>query len=162
MARHYQHKSSRRVRMTDDDVIARVKAKCLISDSGCWLWQGFVHWNGYGETSYKCCSISTHRLMYQLHKGVIPAGMLVCHTCDVRNCCNPDHLWLGTLKDNFYDCMAKGRNGHKIKTHCPQGHEYSIENTYVSKVGHRTCKTCDRLKQIRRTQQKREALLRIA
>jgi len=70
-------------------------------------------------------------------------GKDVCHTCDVRLCCNPAHLFIGTRSDNVADCVAKGRysNGRAERTHCPAGHEYTEANTYIHN-GKRTCLTC--------------------
>lgn len=48
-------------------------------------------------------------MVYKIFKGKIPAGLMVCHTCDVRNCINPDHLFLGTAQDNSTDMVQKGR-----------------------------------------------------
>jgi len=52
-----------------------------------------------------------HRYSYELHKGPIPDGRYVMHTCDVTNCVYPDHLVLGSQQDNVDDMMQKGRNG---------------------------------------------------
>lgn len=72
MPKHYKHISDRRSNISDEAVIARVRAKCVIDENGCWLWRGFTHKTGYGETSYRSGNVGVHRLMYQLHKGEIP------------------------------------------------------------------------------------------
>jgi hypothetical protein len=77
-----------------------------ISESGCWLWTGALTEYGYGRIG----AGYVHRLSYQSSKGTIPSGMCVCHTCDVRSCVNPEHLWLGTISDNTADRDKKGRH----------------------------------------------------
>lgn len=76
-----------------------------VSESGCWLWLGVLHKTGYGIYNGK----SVHRFAYVLYKGEIPNGLFVCHSCDVRSCLNPDHLFLGTNQDNMNDMKRKGR-----------------------------------------------------
>lgn len=87
----------------------------------CWNWTaGLRGKSGYGAFKYKGKVLDAHRLSYKLHKGEIPEGLLVCHTCDNRRCVNPDHLWLGSYRDNWMDAVTKGRasnpmNQDKIK-----------------------------------------------
>jgi len=81
--------------------------KC--SDSDCVLWTGDTSKNGYGRLFWKRKSHRVHRLVWEIHNGPIPAGMLICHRCDVRFCINPTHLFLGTNADNTADMIRKGR-----------------------------------------------------
>ena len=88
------------------------KSEGLGPDGTCWEWRAYVHPSGYGQLGLGRAVdgvMHTHRISYLLEHGEIPKGMLVLHKCDNRLCVNPDHLWLGTHKDNTQDMIAKGR-----------------------------------------------------
>jgi len=77
---------------------------------GCWSWLGATN-DGYGVVHYpgKNTTIRAHVLSYTLCKGEVPSGMCVLHSCDNRECCNPDHLFVGTRGDNNRDRAQKKR-----------------------------------------------------
>ena len=78
--------------------------------TGCVLWTGFVCRYGYARTRWQGKDgVLVHRIAYEQAKGPIAGDLVVCHRCDRPNCCNPDHLFLGTQKDNIRDMFRKGR-----------------------------------------------------
>lgn len=79
------------------------------TNGGCWLWRASL--NGkYGQVAVRAGRPDVaHRVSWSLFRGPIPAGMNVCHHCDVTLCVNPDHLWLGTQLANVADMHAKRR-----------------------------------------------------
>ncbi|HVM93407.1 MAG TPA: HNH endonuclease [Terriglobales bacterium] len=88
----------------------RFHAKYVRAESGCWEWTGYVNKSlGYGEFFWSRKKGYAHRFSYLIHKGEIPDGKLVCHTCDNRKCVNPEHLWLGSISENIKDMWEKGR-----------------------------------------------------
>lgn len=93
----------------------RIKRHVVITESGCWQWQGSVEksW-GHGKIWVSCGprnkrKISLHRFAYQIFIGRIPEGKFILHSCDNSGCCNPEHLRPGTQSENIREMYAKGR-----------------------------------------------------
>ena len=87
--------------------------------TGCWNWNGADNGRGYGEFSVGVGKnrkrYLAHRVSVEINRGPIAEGLFVCHKCDNRKCVNPDHLFLGTCKDNLMDMAAKGRSTRGTK-----------------------------------------------
>ena len=108
----------------------------------CWVWRGYVNKDGYGEFSSKFLTTRlAHRIAYGLaHDGELPT-LTIDHLCRNKLCVRPEHLEAVT---NVVNIRRSGAALHQAeKTHCPQGHEYTDENTRVYR-GKRICKTCKR------------------
>lgn len=113
----------------------------LVSKSrrGCWLWKGRIDRLGYG-----CMSLAliadinngkrerlAHRIAWILQNGPIPRDLDVLHKCDVRCCCNPRHLFLGTQQDNMEDCKSKGRFANNAGTRNPSAKLYERDVHFI-------------------------------
>lgn len=75
----------------------------------CWLWIGAKFENGYGAIWTNPDTQRAHRVSWEINRGPIPDGLIVCHHCDNPPCVKPDHLFLGTLSDNRRDMVNKKR-----------------------------------------------------
>lgn len=88
--------------------LEKLLEKCNKTTNGCIEWPGGLC-GKYGVTNYKNKTITTHKLSYILANGSIPKGLIVRHTCDNPVCCNPEHLILGTYKQNSQDMVDRNR-----------------------------------------------------
>jgi hypothetical protein len=121
----------------------------------CWLYQGALDSGGYGCVWIGHKSIGAHRFAFLSSGDTIPNDMLVLHKCDVRNCCNPTHLFLGTQQDNVIDRNHKGRANQPIgernglaklreedviailkdkRTYRKIARDYGVHNTAISSI----------------------------
>ena len=83
-----------------------------VPEAGCWLWTGGTNEHGYGIIGLGSRAdgvAKAHRVSWEIHNGKIPQGLVVMHKCDTPACVNPDHLALGTMRDNSRDMSIKGR-----------------------------------------------------
>jgi hypothetical protein len=93
----------------------RIERRIRKTDGGCWEWAGTKNVAGYGAIMMvrpeggRRKQAQAHRVSWEAYVGVIPAGMFVLHRCDNPPCVNPEHLFLGTNKENALDCRDKGR-----------------------------------------------------
>jgi len=82
----------------------------------CWLWKAFKFWDGYGSFLYRgLAGARAHRASYEMFVGPIPPGLCVLRRCNVRACVNPDHLWVGTKKQNSEQMVAQGRQQRGVE-----------------------------------------------
>jgi hypothetical protein len=119
--------------------------------SGCWLWPNEAM-NGYGKLGYRGSWIRAHRASWIAFNGDIPGGLLVLHKCDVKTCVNPDHLFLGTGRDNMLDLVNKGKwvgwsksvpPRLRVGMACTRGHRIETdEDLYTHPSGGSQCRVC--------------------
>lgn len=102
-------------KVAEGDAIERFHQKYEVNESGCWIWTAGTRPNSKGVSYPRhwtddSKSIGAHRFSYELVHGSIPQGMYVCHKCDTPLCVNPDHLFVGSHKDNMRDMIEKKRS----------------------------------------------------
>lgn len=132
------------------DIMVRTKA-----DGNCQNWTGTIGGKGHGYIYFEGKSHVAHRLVWELARGPIPKGKMVCRTCNNFTCINVAHLFIGTMREVRALATQKGRcyRGGATLTHCKQGHQWREDDWIEHKSGrtkglrNRCCKACARGKQ---------------
>ncbi len=125
----------------------RFESKAIRTVNGCWEWQGAMR-EGYGVILVDGRLKPAHQVSYELYVGPIPEGKELDHLCRNHPCVRPRHLEPVTRSENILrgNGPEVTRRRHKAVTHCPKGHEYTPENTYLYKhpKGYtlRDCRAC--------------------
>lgn len=121
-----------------------------VSPEGCWRYTGASNSKGYGQVRFQGKQYEVHRISAHINLGLDLKNRsqqsnhkIICLNHD---CFNPDHLKVGNCSSNALDTVTNKTNKEARKTHCPQGHEYTKDNTRVSSQGYRSCKTCTYLR----------------
>lgn len=142
-----------RKRTKIEDLLAVIKSRCEVTESGCWVWIGVIGKDGYGYFNW--CAMKyrpeslptycTHRMTYILTNGPVAEGMQLDHLCRNRPCCNPAHLEPVTPSVN----VRRSSKCQSPRTHCRRGHPYE-GNSYIVRQGAvvpiRNCKTCQAMR----------------
>ena len=143
------------MKTTEERFWSKVQRGKEISD--CWHWLAYCQPKGYGLFRLDGSMKLAHRIAYNLCVGPIPEGLQLDHLCRNPWCVNPTHLEVVTNREN----VLRG-NAILPHKHCPQGHTYDNENTYVSPDGRKSCRTCNNQKSREYRQRRREARAAIA
>lgn len=95
-------------------LLDRLADKFTVGD-GCWEWTAHRDKHGYGRIRLNGIPALAHRVVYELLVGAIPEGLFALHHCDNPGCVRPDHIFLGTQRDNMRDMWKKGRSNLQKK-----------------------------------------------
>jgi len=140
-----------------DELLDRFEEKIeRLPECGCWIWtgalQGRDYKNGGGYGSFRVSRESNgvrpaHIVSYEHHNGPVPEGAHLDHLCRIRQCVNPDHLDPVTPIENYRRGVGNKGENMSERTHCNHGHEFTPENTIMSKDSksgrmYRRCRAC--------------------
>ena len=110
-----------------------------IKTNGCWIWNGFKDKDGYGICWRGYYNQRANRTSYWIFNGDFPKEKWILHKCDNPSCVNPDHLYLGDVRQNVKDALERGR--------FPKG--ANIKKGRVGENNHKSKLTSEQVKSIR-------------
>ena len=123
--------------------------------SMCWIWMGAKTGKGYSNFNFGGRFWGGHRLAYVELIGAVPEGLELDHLCRVRHCVRPSHLEPVSQTTNTLRGVGESAQNAR-KTHCVHGHEFNRVNTYISKLGKRMCRECNRIRALVWSENNRE------
>ncbi len=113
---HWQGGIVRPIKKINDDIqrgrlLYRIITKVYVDDNGCWIFNGTPSKSrGYGKIYYGNKTIDVHKAIL-ISKGIkIPVGKVVCHKCNNKKCCNPDHLYVNSQSHNIKSYYKQKRS----------------------------------------------------
>lgn len=134
-----------------ESVVRALQKICSTNEKGCWLLPGGdSNSSGHKRVQYQNVTYGAHEFFYETLVGPVPPGLVLDHTCCETSCVNPKHL----------DPCTRGENTRRAKqrlTVCKAGHPLSGENLYMRPDGYRACRTCQRSRNRKHEEKKKEA-----
>ena len=135
------------------EVADSILRRCVLGSNGCLLWPGATSNKGYGVIRVDGKVRQTHAVVMEAIEGARPEGMETRHACDIKRCCNPDHLSYGTPRENTRDKLERGARGNgtaklwpeqirEIRSKLARGEsqqdlakEYGVHSSLISMIG---------------------------
>lgn len=125
----------------------RIIRRSILDPNGCWIWQGALDRDGYGQLKYRdqpnvpSTQMRAHRASYLAFVGPIMGDLTIDHLCRVRRCVNPTHLEAVTSRENILRGVSRSAVNAR-KTRCSEGHEFEPKWNPTLGTWHRYCRLC--------------------
>jgi len=134
-----------------------------LTESGCWIWMGWVNDSGYGMIRRQKNNVKehirVHRYVYELLNEPIPKNMTIDHLCRVRLCVNPHHMEIVSPVENVMRGESRAAKAARRDT-CAKGHPYTLLNFVARSDGYRGCRICTEVFYQQRNERRRKTPLR--